>query len=64
MNSKIEENVFMEQPKIFEESDSKNFICKLNTILHQSGRDWNNYINDKLIKLDVTTAFITIIRKI
>lgn len=56
LNSPIKEEVYMEQPKGFEEQgkSAKNFVCKLKKSiygLHQSGRDWCHYITDCLRKI-------------
>ncbi|KAJ1518865.1 hypothetical protein ONE63_011517 [Megalurothrips usitatus] len=55
LNSHIKEEVYMEQPKGFQEGENpKEFVCRLRRSiygLHQSGRDWSMYITAYLKEL-------------
>ncbi|KAJ1523108.1 hypothetical protein ONE63_001001 [Megalurothrips usitatus] len=53
LNSPLDVPVYMEQPLRYEEG-GKSFICKLKKSLYglkQSGRNWNGYLHECLIKI-------------
>lgn len=56
LNSRLEEEIYMEQPQYFEEHnrDRNIFVCKLNKGLYglkQAGREWFNHITNLLVGL-------------
>lgn len=54
LNGKLEENIFIRQPKGFIVSGKENCYCKLNKSLYglkQSSRCWNSELNAYLVKL-------------
>lgn len=55
LNGPLSEDVYMEQPPYFD--DKSNRVCKLNKSLYglkQSGRNWNQLLNQTLIEFGLT----------
>ena len=51
LNGDLEDDVYMMQPKMFEDQHHPNKVCKLNKALYglkQAGREWNRKVNDIL----------------
>ena len=49
LNGDLEDDVYMIQPKMFENKQYPNKVCKLNKVLYglkQAGREWNKKVND------------------
>ena len=54
LNGKLEEDVYMAQPKMFEDTKNPHKVCKLKKSLYglkQAGREWNKVVNDILINM-------------
>jgi hypothetical protein len=54
LNGKLKEIVYMQQPQGYEQGNTRNKICKLVKSLYgtkQAPREWNNELNDFLIKV-------------
>lgn len=54
LNGDLEDDVYMVQPKMFEDKDNPNKVCKLNKALYglkQAGREWNRKVNDILLEM-------------
>ena len=56
LNSNLKETIFMEQPDGCEVADPTQFVCEIEKSLYglpQSGRNWNEELNSKLVMIDM-----------
>lgn len=59
LNSKIKEDVYVEQPEGFEVNDPRDYVFKLKRSLyglHQSGKNWNEELNKTMSNLGFTRS--------